>query len=700
MPLPFELNPEQRKAVEYGEGPLLVIAGPGSGKTRVITERIVHLLKNVPGLQPENILALTFTDRAAGEMKRRVSEALPGLETFPHVSTFHSFCFRVLRERHFERRLLDKVDVWVFLRRRMAELGLEFYQKLAEPGAFLHDLNEFFSRCQDELIEPEDFEAYVQQAEKRFLQQAARLEPAERELRVQEGHKQKELARVFRNSRNLIEEAGCSSLGSLISETVRLWDREPEVLERARARFLYVLVDEFQDTNFAQVELLRRLVARPWNITAVGDDDQAIYRFRGASHGAFEMFDKAFPGHATVYLDRNYRSTKKVLRVANVVIAKNDRYENKKALRTEKDEGCAVLLLESPDYATEAAWVAGEVERLVGRGKCFGDVAVIYRAHSHRDMLVDEFRRGNIPFTIRGLSVLSTVILRDLGAYLSLIHSPRHNISLTRVLLAPRWRFPEDLALEMRKQAARDHCSLFDALEAMERTLFKQDLQNTGWPGLKQLLRELRKAADQISVTALFDLLIARLELAFLPGDRDQVFVEAFRKFLEDWEEKSATRKLREFMEYFEYFLEAGGRIEAPEPDDPANAVQMMTAHAAKGLEFPVVFVLSVAPRRFPHAEQRPLIQFPDELRKGPRPPSNIHLQEERRLFYVAMTRAQERLYVSSVAKPGRKPSQFVDDLVSDAAVAGRDIERIGVSAGGARRAQFDLSEQIGRAHV
>ncbi len=679
MAATLDLNPEQREAVEHGEGPLLIIAGPGSGKTRVIAERVVYLLETAGDVAPENILALTFTDKAAGEMKRRVAEALPELPSTPHISTFHAFCYHVLRERHFERRLLDKVDVWIFLRRRMAELGLEFYQKLVEPGAFLHDLNEFFSRCQDELIEPDDFEAYVARAEAEFLGRAPRLDPAERKLEEEEVEKKKELARVFRRSRQLIEDAGCSSLGSLISETVRLWEREPEVLERYGTRFRYVLVDEFQDTNYGQVELLRRLVAPPYNITAVGDDDQAIYRFRGASHGAFEMFDAVFPGHATVFLDRNYRSTKRILRAADVVIQRNDRYEKKKPLKTQNAEGGRVLLLESPDYLSEATWIAQQVERLSGQGTPLGAISVLYRAHSYRDLLVNEFRRRRIPFAIRGLSVLSTVILRDLIAYLNLIHSLHHNISLTRVLLAPRWRFPEELALEVRRRAAQARTSLWDALEAMAQALFKHEVESTGWPDLKQLLRELGRLADRLPMTALLDALVERLGLTFLPDDPDRVYLAAFRDFLAAWEEKSETRKPREFMEYFQYFLDAGGKIEAPEPAEPSNAVQMMTVHAAKGLEFPVVFILSVAPRRFPHSEQKPVIQFPDALRKGPQPPSNIHQQEERRLFYVAMTRAEQRLYVSGVTKPGKKPSAFVDDLLSDPVVAGRDIERIQV---------------------
>jgi DNA helicase-2/ATP-dependent DNA helicase PcrA len=738
------LNPEQLRAVEYGDGPLLIIAGPGSGKTRVITQRIVHLLDKSPGLEPQNVLALTFTEKAAGEMQSRVRQALPDLAAFPHISTFHAFAYEVVRSqsRYFapgsslapagadpsldsgqalkvgatsmnvavgtapgERMLLDKEDVWVFLRQRLDRLGLGFFQKLAEPGAFLHALNDFFSRCQDELIEPEDFERYVQAAERAFLEKAGKPDAAERALEEEEIQKKKELSRVFRNSRRLIERAGSSSLGSLIPEAVRLFDREPEVCRRYRSQFRFVLVDEFQDTNYAQVELLRRLVAPPFNITAVGDDDQAIYRFRGASHGAFDMFGQVFPGHETIFLNRNYRSTERVLRVADVVIKKNgDRHPGKPELKPDRDEGCPVYLPASPDYVSEANWVAEEIERLISKGASYGDVAVLYRAHNYRDRLVEEFQRRGIPFAIRGLSVLSTVIIRDLLAYLNLVHSPHDNISLTRVLLAPRWNFPEELALEVRVQADRRRCSLYDVLNSFSgggsRTATMERLEATNWGSLKQLLDDLHWASQNATVTSLFNLLCERLQLLSFLGERDLRYVNAFTEFLREWEEKiskfpalagpeweeehegkTPAKNLREFLFYFQHYLEAGGKIEAPLVEDRARAVQMMTVHAAKGLEFPVVFVLSVASRRFPCIERKSVIEFPDELRKGPLPPKNIHTQEERRLFFVALTRAQDRLYVSSVVAPGKKPSTFIDDLLRDPVVTARDIERLAVTS-------------------
>ncbi len=719
-----ELNPEQRRAVEHGEGPLLVIAGPGSGKTRVLTERIVYLREKAPSVQARNILALTFTEKAAAEMKSRVRGmlALGDPADLPQVSTFHSFCYGVLRGKHFDRRLLDKVDLWIFLRRRLDRLGLEIFQKLAEPGAFLHALSDFFSRCQDELVEPEDFEAFAERIERDFLRGRGGRDAAERKADEQEVRKTKELAAIFRASRRLLEEAASSTFGSLISETIRLWEREPEMLEPLRVRFRYVLVDELQDTNYAQIELLRRLVAPPGNITAVGDDDQAIYRFRGAAHGAFEMFETAFPGAEKVYLHRNYRSTKRILRSAGVVIGKNQRYQDKPALETDHEDGSHVFLAQAGDYGSEAAWVADEIERLArvrqapgapggfggqaGTGTAYGQIAVLYRSHYHRDLLVRELRRRNVPFAVRGLSILSCVIIRDLMAYLNLIRSPHDNISLTRVLLAPRWKFPEDFSLDIRKLAAMERCSLYSALKAWDlpaqagRSLAQAGPAyagnawpaDTGWAELEALLAELRKLAAFAPVATVFDGLAERLGLRFMPGDPDQVWVEAFRKFLEAWEEKSETGKLEEFVEYLGYFREAGGKVEASEREDAADAVQLMTVHAAKGLEFPAVFILSVARQRFPHREQRPVIEFPEELRKGPRPPADIHLQEERRLFYVAMTRARERLYVSSVVKtaasagkpamagmPGGKRSAFVDDLLSDPVVAGRDFERVEV---------------------
>lgn len=665
-----ELNPEQKLAAEHGEGPLLVVAGPGAGKTRVIIERITHLLSPesnaIRGLRPENILALTFTDKAAGEMRSRIAKALPDLENPPLVSTFHAFCYKMLCKRQAEKLLLDKIDVWIFLRRHLGDLGLNFYQKLAEPGAFLHDLNDFFARCQDELIEPDDFEAYVNDRERAARPAADDVLEQERIARL------RELSNVFRVSRKLIEESGATSLGSLVSETAAMWRADKAALEEARAQYRAVLVDEFQDTNYAQIELLKLLVPPPYCITAVGDDDQAIYRFRGASHGAFDMFSQAFPGHRAIYLSTNYRSTRKVLRTASAVIARNTRYAQKPALTSLHPEGFRVTLVKARSPQDESLWIADEIQRLERGGLSYGSMAVLYRAHSQRELLSRELDRRGMPRAIRGLSILSESVLRDLAAWLRVIDSPSDAVSLTRALLAPCWGISEPAAQRARDQAARERCSLYDAFSSLG-TAEASTME--GWTRFQKLLKTFRRLARTSGVAALAAKLIHRLGWDGAASAREQRALDAFLKFLRAWEEKSETRRLAEFEEYFRYFVEAGGKVEAPEA--PGNAVQMMTVHAAKGLEFPAVFILGVSPRRFPSTERQPVLEFPEALRKGPAPPSDIHLQEERRLFYVALTRAERRLYVSSVSKSERQQSIFVQDLLADPALRARDIEVI-----------------------
>ncbi len=678
-----ELNAAQLAAVEHEEGPLLVVAGAGSGKTTVITERIRSLIRR--GIAPDSILGLTFTDRAAREMKHRVRAALPDVEPDGEqeisISTFHSFCYQLLKRQYFDRQLLDKVDLWIFLRRRIEKLELELYQKLHDPGEFLHDLSNFFSRCQDELIEPEDFEKFLAEQENNLApvpttDSAARLKAAEQMER------RREIARTFRISHRLLEEANCVSLGSLINEVLRVFDREPEFLAEYQQKFRYLLVDEFQDTNLAQIRLLSRIVVPPNNVTVVGDDDQAIYRFRGASYGSFQLFGDLYPDHRTIFLVENYRSTMRILRVAESAIAQNGeaRYPDKKALVATLDDGEKVFLVEAPDFHSEAFWISDEVERLHRQGRPLGEMAVLYRSHSYRDLLVKELSRRKIPFSIRKLSILSATILRDLSAYLEAILRPHSNISLIRLLMIPRWRLPEDLAWDLRKRAMKNRRSLYAEILEEEKTLLKTDLDRTGWADLKALLKQFSERARRLPVTALVEALLDRLEVRLLPDYPDHRYLTAFMEFLAAWEEKSETRRLGEFLEYLDYFRQAGGTIEAPASADPSHVLQLMSVHGAKGLEFPVVFLLGVARGRFPHRAQKSRIEFPDELIRGALPPGDFHLQEETRLFYVGLTRAQRQLYVCSTIKRGKKPSVFIENLTSNGLLAGKDLERIEVA--------------------
>ncbi|MCI0629006.1 MAG: ATP-dependent helicase, partial [Acidobacteria bacterium] len=356
---PFEqLNPQQREAVKHGTGPLLVVAGAGTGKTRVITERIRFLLESQPDLEGRNILGLTFTDKAAGEMKYRVIRVLGERAKSVTLSTFHSFCYNeVLLQTNPGLRVLDNVDHWILLRRNMARLGLDHFQRLAEPGQFLTDFVHFFSRCQDELVTPDDYQRWVKQLRERFDREGPQLEATVRAKRQEELAQQEEVARAYRASDELLHERRTVTFGGQLQEAVRELETNHALLELLQERYRYILVDEFQDTNIAQLELLWLLAGGHRNLVVVGDDDQAIYRFRGASFGSFTIFLQRFAGvqacakeaerHIRL-LTQNYRSTQCILRVAGQVIAQNEKSPllPPKRLSTHKPEGEKVRIVE------------------------------------------------------------------------------------------------------------------------------------------------------------------------------------------------------------------------------------------------------------------------------------------------------------------------------------------------------------------
>src|SRR6266852_3445158 len=419
----LKLNEAQRRAITHGEGPLLVIAGAGTGKTRVITERIRHLLESDTSLSGENILGLTFTDKAAGEMKSRVVKAVGERGKGVTLKTFHAFCESLLKDVDSDHVMLDKVDHWILLRRNLNRLQLDRYRRLAEPGQFLSDFIEFFSRCQDELVSCGDYQRYAEQLAGELEAERAHLDAdtlAEREETVA---REREIARAYQASEELLREKKRSSFGSLITGAIELLERDAALRAGLQNRYRYILVDEFQDTNIAQLRLLELLANESRNIFAVGDNDQAIYRFRGASFGSFKLFLERFAGWKTgqestrfrVALTENYRSTPNILRVATQVIAQNEVSADfpKKMLSPARAEGERIRIVELAAPEDEARWVASELERLHGTGNPWRDFAVLYRQHAHRDQLVEELSRRKIPFVIARLSILEHPLVRD-----------------------------------------------------------------------------------------------------------------------------------------------------------------------------------------------------------------------------------------------------------------------------------------------
>ncbi|HET9399367.1 MAG TPA: ATP-dependent DNA helicase, partial [Candidatus Acidoferrales bacterium] len=578
---------------------------------------------------------------------------------------------------------LDDTDHWILLRRNLRRLALEKFRRLAEPGQFLGDFVRFFSRCQDELVTPADYQRYADELTKRAGDARTRLEPDALAVMEEEAAKQQEIARAYRESDALLREGRMLTFGAMLLESVRRIDADPAFAAEMRARYRYVLVDEFQDTNIAQLELLWRLAGDHRNIFAVGDDDQAIYRFRGASFGSFKLFIDRFgherAGEVPVQpLTENYRSTERILRVANQVISLNERADffPAKELTAEKKGGAKIRIVELASAPHEARWIAAEMDRAHRAGAAWRSFAALYRTHANRDRLVEELSAREIPFVIRNLSIFGNSLVRDLIAYLRLIAVPSDNISFARVFAMPGWRFaPQDL-VRLAERARRD--SLWDALNAAVAQGPAANLSSGSLGAeLVALISKLRQRSRRVSASQFFSELAGELDLFIQAGGDYRPYVERLAQFIKDWEPKSETQRLAEFVEYLDFFQQAGGQINLEE-EGAHDSVQLMTVHAAKGLEFDQVFLIRLTQGNFPKRARPAILEFPDELMKEERPQGDFKVQEERRLFYVALTRARDRLTVTAVVDGKRnKPSLFLEDILENAALVRRDLERL-----------------------
>jgi DNA helicase II / ATP-dependent DNA helicase PcrA len=679
------LNDAQRRAITHGEGPLLVIAGAGTGKTRVITERIRHLLQSDESLSGENILGLTFTNKAAGEMKARVVRATGERGKNVTLATFHAFCESLLKEAAPERLMIDKVDHWILLRRNLERLKLDKYRRLADPGQFLNDFVEFFSRCQDELVSSEDYQRYADGLAEQLETDRAALDEDTFKERAEEVALQREIARAYSASEELLREKKRVSFGSLITGAVELLETNADVRRTQREKYRYILVDEFQDTNIAQLRLLELLAGDQKNIVAVGDNDQAIYRFRGASFGSFKLFLERFAGWREgadstpfrVSLVENYRSTPNILRVATQVIAQNTVSADfpKKVLSANKEEGEKIRIVELENEEGEARWIASELQRSHAAGRKWRDFAVLYRQHAHRDELVEELSRHQIPFVISKLSILDHPLVKDVLAYLRLMAAPFDDIACARVLAAPAWGLePADL-VRLAERARKEKKALYDMLQAPQGQLAFDSL-HAALGRLVEFLSEQRKTLRRQSAREILGDLLEWLEVPQRASAPDRKYVTRLSEFVKEWEPKSETRSLAEFVEYLGYYSQAGGTISL-EDDFPGDAVQLMTVHGAKGLEFPQVFLLRINDKKFPATERSRVFEFPAALMKEGEPAEQFHIQEERRLFYVALTRAENRLTLTTLTEKKAKIPVFVEDILMAPLIKRRDVRQL-----------------------
>jgi DNA helicase-2/ATP-dependent DNA helicase PcrA len=674
------LNAAQLEVVQHSTGPLLVVAGAGTGKTMAITRRIAWLI-NSGQCAPEEMLALTFTDKAAQEMTERIEQRLPLGYPDLWVSTFHAFCQRVLQEHALEIglpgdfRLLTETDAYLLVRKNLDRFDLDYYRPLGNPNKFIRALLKHFSRAKDEAVRPADYLQYAEELA---------LDADQAESGQAENSRQQELAKAYATYQQLLLDNGCLDLGDLNLYVLDLFADRPAILDRYRQQFKQVVVDEFQDTNWSQYQLIKLLVPPTGNLTVVGDDDQSIYKFRGASISNILQFKHDFPDTREVVLTDNYRSRQGILDAAHGFIQLNNpnRLEAKLQLckrLTAVREGEAVV--EHLRYADAAAEAAGIVDRMLelrqdGTTESWSDFAVLVRSNASAEPVSQELRRRGVPFQFLALRGLyNKPIILDVTAYFQLLDDYHESSAMYRTLASPPFRISGPDLIELVHQSRARSRSIYETVT--EHTALKQLLPETH-KQLDRLLDMLKqhtelakdRTVSELFVTYLYESGMAdRLRAEESQQAReDASHINQFFSRLKRFEAGSDNPTLAAFMEEFAMERDSGesGGL-AFDPETGPDMVRIMTVHAAKGLEFPVVFISQMADKRFPAINRGGDIPLPEPLTKEIVPEGDIHLQEERRLFYVALTRARDRLYLTSAedygGKTKRKPSRFVADL-------------------------------------
>ncbi|MBN1858530.1 UvrD-helicase domain-containing protein [Candidatus Bipolaricaulota bacterium] len=677
-----DLNPQQKIAVTHGEGPLLIVAGVGTGKTTVITRRIAWLISDKRA-KPAEILALTFTEKAAAEMEERVDVLVPYGYVEARISTFHSFCDRVLRENAVLLGLdpaydiLTEAEQAIFLKNRLFELPLNQFRPLGNPMKHLQALLSLYSRAKDENTSPE---AYLTFADE--LATAAQTEEQHREA-----VKQRELAMSFAAYQRLMLEAGKVDFGDLICLSLQLFREHPDVLRRYQEQFRYVLVDEFQDTNHAQFELLRMLSGHR-NLTACGDDDQSIYQFRGAAISNILEFLTRYPDADQVVLTENYRSPQPILDASYRLIQHNnpDRLEQRngisKRLHSARGNVDADPLsqhhFESLDE--ESDFVAKTIRDAVERGEVgYSDCAVLVRANAHAQPFLHAMNLARIPWRFSGSRGLyDRREIRAAIAFLRVLADPSDTPSLHYVAASPPYELDPGILAELTALARRRNRSLYEILHlAVKGNLSDFPLRTDAAATANRLVEHISAMLHLASREPTGNVLYAYLQettgllqsISNSPDPEDSRRIQNLAKLFSIVERFSRVARYDRvpwFIDYLDALIEAGDNPPEGEAERERDAVDVLTVHQAKGLEFSRVFLVGLVDGRFPSRSRRDLIPLPEELGHAPSPSTSniVHQQEERRLFYVGMTRAKDRLYLTGARDLGgrrlRKPSQFV----------------------------------------
>ena len=620
MPVDLEkLNPEQRAGATQLDGPLLVLAGAGTGKTRVITYRIARLIET--GADPQRILAVTFTNKAAGEMRRRVEELAPGRGALVWVHTFHAFAVRMLREhhealglpRHFT--IYDQSDQKKLVGESLKELGLE--DQRAKAGLYVS----LISRAKDDLLDAGSYEIHAMTS----IDQSRQI-----------------AAKVYRIYQRKLDQAGALDFGDLLMKVCMLLRDNAEVREKWQKRFTHLLVDEYQDTNHAQYILTKTLAAKHRNVCVVGDDDQSIYSWRGANVRNILEFERDFPNAKVVTLERNYRSTARILEAAGEVIHHNKQRKPKK-LWTEAEQGDEIVVQELPNEAEEASWVVRRLQNEVENGRSLKEVAIFYRTNAQSRSFEEALRRARVAYKIVGaMRFYERKEIKDALAYARVVSNRGDSVSLSRIVNCPPRGLGQKSLETIEAYAAQHGLTLWDAFWAHSQIEGLTPRAHTAIEDIVKLFEKLRTVTDGIPAGGALALI---LELtgywAWIEGEVDtdpeaagrlanlQELLNATKEYDEREKQQERRSTLPQFLEDITL------QTDLDAYDENAAAVTLMTIHLAKGLEYPVVFLTGLEEGLFPIGGGN---ATPDDL------------EEERRLCYVGITRARERLFMTYAA--------------------------------------------------
>ncbi len=696
------LNEEQKEAVEHDKGSLLIIAGAGTGKTTVITERIKRLLAQ--GLaKPEEILALTFTEKASREMERRVDVALPYGTFGLWISTFHSFSDRVLRNESLNIgiapnfKLMTDAETYLFVKKNFWHFNLDYFRPSGNPYKFIAGLINHFGRLKDEDISSESYLAFVKNS----------IETSE--VDKEEVKKYLELAHAYKIYEELKLKEGVMDFSDLIGNVLKLFRKRKSILAKYQKQFKYILVDEFQDTNLAQYQLIKLIAPANLNpnLTVVGDDSQSIYKFRGAAISNILSFMKDYSDSKHIILTTSYRCTQTILDAAYRLIKHNDPNTLEAQLGISKNlhaqqnhKGEKIELIHCEKVEDEAEKVVYYIRNYKNEyKKDYKDFAILVRANNHSDAFIRALERARIPYQFLGPGFLfQKPEVKDLIAYLKVLYDFTDSVSLYRVLSMDIWQLDARDLIAVLNAAKKSNVSLFEQIENMTITRRVRESTNTHPEGesqktsdriwvniseesknkLKNFVSMVHKqqklvhkeTAGQILYYFLIDsgLLKQVVEYKTQSGERRALNITKFFDKLKSFEATHQDASVFAVVDYLDLAMSMGESPLAAEIDwSENNAVNILTVHSAKGLEFPVVFLPNLVEGRFPSRERSDQIPIPDQIVKETLPTGDFHLQEERRLFYVGMTRAEEKLVLSASnfygeGKRERKLSPFITE--------------------------------------